>query len=75
MKAYFDETGRSGEKPMSIGGGTYAKAMPNVLAFGTTLPGENTHIHEIDERWKIENIILSTKIMAAAILSLAEVRE
>ncbi|MDY3868191.1 MAG: Sapep family Mn(2+)-dependent dipeptidase [Pyramidobacter sp.] len=75
MKAYFDETGRSGEKPMSIGGGTYAKAMPNILAFGTTLPGENTHIHEIDERWKIENIVLSTKIMAAAILSLAEVKE
>ena len=75
MKAYFDETGRSGEKPMSIGGGTYAKAMPNILAFGTTLPGEDTHIHEIDERWKIENIVLSTKIIAAAILSLAEVKE
>ncbi len=75
MKAYQQETGRQGEKPLAIGGGTYAKAMPNILAFGSCLPGEDQHIHEADERWSIDNIVLTTKIMAAAILNLAEVQD
>lgn len=72
MEVYRRETGRMDDKPMSIGGGTYAKAMPNVLAFGPTLPGEPSNIHEADECWSIDNMMTSTKIMAAAIVSLAE---
>ncbi len=71
MKVYQDETGDMESRPMCIGGGTYAKMMPNMLAFGSTFPGENTHIHEVDERWSIENILKHTHIMAAAIAALA----
>lgn len=75
MKVYQDETGDYKSEPMAIGGGTYAKKMPNMLAFGNQFPGEDTHIHEVDERWSVEHIIKNTKIMAAAIASLAGVRE
>ncbi len=75
MKVYRDETGDAVSRPMCIGGGTYAKKMPNMLAFGNALPGENTHIHETDERWSIDNIVKHTKIMAAAIAELAGVEE
>lgn len=71
MEAYREETGRLDDKPFAIGGGTYAKAMPNVLAFGVCFPEENQHIHEIDERWEIDKIVLTTKIIAAAIIKLA----
>ncbi len=72
MEVYRRETGRMNDKPMSIGGGTYAKSMPNILAFGPTLPGEPCNIHEANECWAIDNIMTSTKIMAAAIVALAE---
>ena len=63
------------EELVHIGGGTYAKEMPNMLAFGNQFPGENTHIHEVDERWSVEHIVKNTKIMAAAIAALAGVEE
>lgn len=75
MKVYRDETGDVESKPLCIGGGTYAKAMPNMLAFGNQFPGENCHIHEIDECWSIQHIITHTKIAAAAIVALAEVSQ
>ena len=49
--------------------------MPNMLAFGNQFPGENCHIHEIDERWSIEHIVAHTNIMAAAITALAGTAE
>ena len=34
-KAYVDVTGDTENKPMVIGGGTYAKSLKNIIAFGT----------------------------------------
>ncbi|MDD4837242.1 MAG: M20/M25/M40 family metallo-hydrolase, partial [Dethiosulfovibrio sp.] len=72
MDVYRQETGRTEDKPMSIGGGTYAKSMPNVLAFGPVLPDEPSNIHEANECWDIDNMMTSAKIMGAAILALAK---
>ncbi len=71
MKVYREKTGRD-EKPLAIGGGTYAKAMPNILAFGPEMPGKSYNIHEADEGWEIEDMMETTKIMAAAIIELAK---
>lgn len=71
IKVYRDRTGRC-EKPLAIGGGTYAKAMPNILAFGPEIPGKSYHIHEADECWEIKEIIENTKIVASAIVELAQ---
>lgn len=71
MKVYCEKTGRQ-EEPLAIGGGTYAKAMPNILAFGPEMPDKSYNIHEADESWEIEDMMETTKIMAAAIVELAK---
>ncbi|MEA4903097.1 dipeptidase PepV [Desulfitobacterium sp.] len=70
LSAYKDVTGQDGEA-FAIGGGTYAKVMPQGVAFGPTLPGEPEIIHCPDEYISIDNLILTTKIYAQAILNLA----
>ncbi|MCF7935156.1 MAG: M20/M25/M40 family metallo-hydrolase, partial [Synergistales bacterium] len=71
LAAYRTETGRTDDRPMCIGGGTYAKAMPGILAFGPLMPGEPSNMHEADECWSVESMVTSTRIMAGAIAALA----
>ncbi|MGI6252256.1 MAG: dipeptidase PepV, partial [Aminivibrio sp.] len=49
QKVYAEETGQEATL-LAIGGGTYAKTMPNVVAFGPVFPGQDYKIHEEDER-------------------------
>jgi len=71
MKVYRERTG-SGESPKAIGGGTYAKAMPNILAFGPERDGKKYNIHETDENWEVDEMMDTTKIIASAIMELAK---
>jgi succinyl-diaminopimelate desuccinylase len=70
LSAFREVTGKAGEA-FAIGGGTYAKVMPQGVAFGPTLPGEPEIIHCPDEYITIDNLILTTKVYAQAILNLA----
>ena len=70
MKVYRKETGRN-EQPMAIGGGTYAKMFPNMVAFGPAFPGEPETIHQPDECASVESLMLSIRICAAAMVELA----
>jgi len=60
------------EKPIAIGGGTYARAFENCISFGMTMPGDEDMCHKADEFVDIDNLILSTKIYAKAIYELAK---
>ena len=44
-----DVTGDTENKPMVIGGGTYAKSLKNIIAFGPEKLGIDYHIHGADE--------------------------
>lgn len=55
-----------------IGGGTYAKSIPNILAFGPTFPGEEVREHEADEFIVLEHFYRNARIYADAIRALAE---
>ncbi|HVJ48624.1 dipeptidase PepV [Desulfitobacterium sp.] len=70
LSAYTEITGREGYA-FAIGGGTYAKVLPQGVAFGPTLPGEPEIIHCPDEYISIDNLVLTTKIYTQAILNLA----
>ena len=70
LKAYADVTGLS-PFAFAIGGGTYAKALPQGVAFGPVFPGEPEGIHCADEYISIDNLLLTTKVYAQAILNLA----
>jgi len=72
MNVYREFTGDTESEPLAIGGGTYAKSAKNVIAFGMVFPGETETMHQQDEFINIDNLMLSTKIYAAAIKSLAE---
>ena len=70
MAVYREKTG-DGSEAVAIGGGTYAKAFKNMVAFGVEFPGESLPIHQADEYNSIESIIKSTQISAEAIVRLA----
>ena len=70
LKAYADVTGLE-PFAFAIGGGTYAKALPQGVAFGPVFPGEPEVIHCPDEYISIDKLLLTTKVYAQAILNLA----
>ncbi|MCI8361206.1 MAG: dipeptidase PepV [Clostridiales bacterium] len=70
MGVYQIQTGRQAE-PLAIGGGTYAKAFQNMVAFGPLFPGEPEVIHQPDEWVDIDTLIRSVQITAAAMWELA----
>ncbi len=68
--SYTEVSGRD-ELPQAIGGGTYAKSMPNCVAFGVEFPGEDNKIHENNECISIDSLLLATQIYASALYKLA----
>ena len=68
--AYVEFTGDHEHKPQAIGGGTYAKAMPNCVAFGVEFPGTNNKIHQNNEEIDIDDLMKATAIYAKAIYDL-----
>ena len=71
MKVYREQTGGT-EEPIAIGGGTYAKAFDNMVAFGPIFPGEPGVIHQPNEYADVENLMKSFQIVAAAMYELAQ---
>lgn len=55
---------------IAIGGGTYARAFPNCVAFGANMPGQKDMCHQVDEFIDLNTLLLSTKIYAEAIYAL-----
>ena len=70
MKVYKESTGRD-DAPKCIGGATYAKALPNVLAFGPIFPGDENREHKPDECVEIDWLIENAVIIAEAMYELA----
>lgn len=71
QKVYIEQTGEEA-KLLAIGGGTYAKEMPNIVAFGPIFPGKPDLDHQANEYIEIEDLILNAKIYGHAIYELAK---
>lgn len=71
---YVEETGDTINKPMTIGGGTYAKEAKNTVAFGSHFPGKEDHIHESDEKIDLEDFYNSMSLYAHAIYDLGNLK-
>jgi len=65
------ETGDESE-PLAIGGGTYAKMMKNIVAFGPLLPGREDTLHQLDEYILTEDLMTCARIYANAMIELAK---
>lgn len=68
---FTEQTGESLE-PLAIGGGTYAKAFPNMAAFGSVFPGDPEVIHQPNEYAEIDKLMKSFEITGAAMYELAK---
>lgn len=72
LHVYRTETGDGISEPRTMGGGTYARAIPNALAFGASFPGgADGPAHEPNERIAIETLVRAAKIYAHALYALA----
>ena len=69
LAAYEEETGLEG-KPMSTGGGTYAKVLKQGVAYGALFPDEEDLAHQADEYETIDRMVLAMKIYANALIRL-----
>jgi succinyl-diaminopimelate desuccinylase len=71
MEAYRETTGDA-RGPLAIGGGTYAKEMKNIVAFGPMLPGREDVAHQADEYITVSDLMLCAEVYAKAMMALAE---
>ena len=74
-KAYEEVTGDHETEMEAIGGGTYAKAIHNCIAFGCEFIGEDNHIHDANECLKIESFKKQVELYVAAIRNLNEIED
>lgn len=70
LNAYKQVTGETHAQPLSIGGATYARALPQAVAFGPMFPNQPSTIHQKDERVSLENLEKMYKIYLQAIENL-----
>jgi succinyl-diaminopimelate desuccinylase len=69
-RVYERHVGGNAE-PLAIGGATYARAIPNAVAFGPLFPGQPDLAHRRDEHWSIGDFLRCVEIYAHAIYELA----
>jgi succinyl-diaminopimelate desuccinylase len=70
LGVYRRATGDESE-PIAMGGGTYARAMDNIVAFGPLFPGREAMEHKRDEFIILEDLYKIADIYADAIRELA----
>lgn len=70
MQCYQTVTGDYESKPITIGGGTYARALEKAVAFGMTMPHRKDVAHQANEHIFIEDLIQGTAIYMHAIYEL-----
>lgn len=70
LGVYAEETGAKDPHPLQSGGGTYARELPNAIAFGPTFEGAVTNIHNIDECIEIAHLQKLTEIYKKALITL-----
>lgn len=70
LAAYADATGAAAP-PAIAGGGTYAKRLPNSIAFGMWFPEKPYPGHDVDEKIPVEDLHRGTRVLIAALADIA----
>lgn len=70
MTAYTRATGEK-PKPAISGGGTYAKRLPNAIAFGMWFPGKPYPGHDLDEKIPVADLERGTRVLIHALVDIA----
>lgn len=72
MEVYQRHTQDYESKPIVIGGGTYARAIKNAVAYGPTFRGEPSVEHQKNEYVEIESFMKAARIYTDAIYELSK---
>ncbi|MEA4888437.1 MAG: Sapep family Mn(2+)-dependent dipeptidase [Clostridiaceae bacterium] len=60
--------------PIAIGGGTYARTMPNIVAFGPTFPGDAETAHQAGEFIAVDSLLAAAALFRQALQALSRTR-
>jgi predicted dipeptidase len=71
MDVYSRATGEKNPRPAISGGGTYAKRIPNAIAFGMWFPGKPYPGHDTDEKIPIDDLQRGTRVLIHALVEIA----
>jgi succinyl-diaminopimelate desuccinylase len=71
MSVYAAATGEKHPKPAISGGGTYAKRLPNAIAFGMWFPGKPYPGHDVDEKIPIADLERGVRILMHTLVDIA----
>ena len=71
LAVYRDVTGDEDAEPLAIGGGTYARAMPNCVAYGPNFPGAPETAHQANENVIIADLYRAMEVYAQAVYELS----
>ena len=72
-KAYVQVTGDTAHEPMVIGGGTYAKYLPGIIAFGPEMPDVDYRIHNADEFLSVSGIQEAVEVYYKAVSNMLDI--
>lgn len=75
MKSYKHMTHKFFDKPMAIGGGTYAKEAKNIVAYGSAFKGHPGNIHSPNEYIYVNDLFAQIAIYADAIYKLGQLKK
>lgn len=67
LRSVFEEETGLDSEPIAIGGATYARAIPNCIAFGPVFPGQSKVAHRSDEFIEVKSFIKMTQIYAKSL--------
>jgi succinyl-diaminopimelate desuccinylase len=70
IDCYRRHSGDTESRPMVIGGATYAQAVSRGLAVGPVFPGRPDVIHQSNEYFSVDDLMMSTRIYADALYAL-----
>ena len=71
LKVFRDRTGLTDAQPKQIGGGTYARELPNAVSFGPEGYMCESGVHVANEFIGIDQLVMNCKMLADAIEALA----
>lgn len=69
-EAYEEGCGREHQFMLAYGG-SYAKAMPNIVSWGPIFPGEEDTCHQENEYISVDTLLDNSKIFAIALAKVA----
>lgn len=69
----FNEVTGLETEPFSMGGGTYARAMPNIVSFGPAMPGSVETAHQKNEYTTVKAVDAAFRIYAQTLLHLMDI--